>query len=152
MPTIERKKPLRRSQKPLKRTKLRKESKDTTAKTKKRIQALLRELVTKRDGGCVLRKYMTTGACSGPLQAEHLISRSNSISFGDERNIICLCQRHHIFWKPQHSRLYWELIEKIIGEKRWKWLKRVEADTKPHRMTLWDWQKIELELTQQIKS
>ena len=52
-----------------------------------RIQALLRAIVIITDGGCVLRFYTEAGACGGYtnagdliLQAEHLVTRANSIS------------------------------------------------------------------------
>lgn len=139
------------------RSALRKVGKDTVSEVKVRIQALLRKLAIQRDGGCVLRHYGDCGACGGykmdgelVLQAEHLVTRSNSISFGDMRNIVCLCRNHHSFFKPKYSRLYWEIIEKHIGEERWKWIKKVEADKKAHRFTLYDWQKIEMSLTQEL--
>ena len=98
--------------------------KDTVTKAKKRIQALLRQLAIARDGGCVLRNVCTeAGQCGGRrgdgeliLQAEHLVSRTRSVSFGDMRNIVCLCLVHHGYFKQRQSRLYWELIEKIIGK------------------------------------
>ena len=141
----------------MKRTPLRRKSKSEVALCKNRIQKLLRELVIIRDSGCVLRDYPETGQCGGYtndgeliLQGEHLVTRSNSISFGDMRNIVCLCKRHHGYFKPQHSRLYWELIEKIIGKERWEWVKRVEADKKPYPMRLYDWQKIEMVLHKEL--
>lgn len=143
----------------MKRTRLKRKSKSDTAQCKDRIQKLLREHVIQRDGGCVLRHYEEAGACGGYrndgvliLQAEHLITRSNSGSYGEMGNIVCLCKRHHGFWKPQHSRLYWELIERHIGEERWTWLKRVEADKRPHRFTLYDWEKTEMGLRQDLKN
>lgn len=135
--------PLKKSNKTLSRSRvLRSFSKSTPARVKREIQAELRIAVSKRDGGCVLRNHAEAGACSGPLQAEHLITRSNSQTFADLRNIVCLCQRHHIFWKPQNSRLYWELIRDIIGEERWRWYLLADADRARNqtRMTLHDWQ------------
>lgn len=44
-----------KSTKPLKRSKLRLEGVSDTAQTKKRIQALVREIVILRDKGCILR-------------------------------------------------------------------------------------------------
>lgn len=131
----------------MRRTPLRRQGKSPLAIIKRRIQALLRELVTLRDGGCVLRRYGEAGMCSGPLQAEHLISRTNSKTFADPRNIVCLCQRHHIFWKPQNSRRYWELIEQVLGPIRWGWMKLAEMDKTPYRV---DWALEELALRQEI--
>ncbi len=120
----------------MKRTRLRLVGISTTAESKKEIQSLLREICIKRDQGCVLRDYADTGRCSGPLQAEHLNSRSNTVSFADTRNIVCLCRTHHIFWKPQNSQRYWEIIEEVIGPTRWEYVKKVIADKKAYKVDL----------------
>jgi hypothetical protein len=130
-----------------------------SAQAKKRIQALLREIAIIRDGGCVLRFYSEAGACGGYasssghliLQAEHLVSRARSVSFGDMRNIVCLCAHHHGHWKTRNSRRYWELIESIIGPERWAWIKRVEADQKAYPMGFYDWLKIEMALKAELR-
>lgn len=131
---------------------LRAVSKSPTAQTKKRIQALVREIAILRDGGCLLRDCRGygsgIGSCSGPLQGEHLISRSNSATFGDSRNVICLCQKHHIFWKPQHSRLYWDIVEKKLGPTWWNWVKMAEADSaRPHKV---DFKLVEIALQREL--
>lgn len=131
---------------PLKRSKLRLQGVSTPAQTKQRIQAKLRDIVILRDGGCILRVVL--GSCPGPLQAEHLISRTNSATFADTRNIVCLCQYHHIFWKPQHSRLYWELIEQHVGPTIWNWIKLAEADKSPYKI---DWKLSEIVLDAEYK-
>lgn len=142
----------------MKRSFLNQTGKSDVAKTKVRLQKILRETVILRDEGCVLEEYPEANECGGYtqdgiliLQAEHLITRANTISFADIRNIVCLCVYHHRTWKPQHSMLYWELIEEIIGEERWKWIKEVEADKKPHPMGLDGWIKLEMALTQELK-
>jgi hypothetical protein len=111
---------------------LRTHGKSETARTKVRIQALLLETAILRDGGCVLRHYETAGTCGGfgpksgklILQAEHLNTRERNISFGDMRNIVCLCQRHHGYFKVQNGALYGDLIRKHISEERCAWLQR----------------------------
>lgn len=135
------------------RSKLRVEGHSDVAEIKRNIQALLREAVIARDKGCVMRHFPEAGACGGYrrdgaliLQFEHLVTRANSASFGDVRLGVCLCQRHHIFWKPQHSQLYWQLIERQIGPERWNLLQRVLADRSPHRFYLADWKAIEAAL------
>lgn len=122
--------------KPFKRTKLRLVGHSTTAEQKKEIQALLRQIVIKRDKKCLLSNYPETGKCAGPDQAEHLNSRSHMVSFADSRNAILLCQRHHIFWKTTNSRRYWEIIEECIGPTRWDLVKRWEADKKAYKVDL----------------
>lgn len=133
---LKRKTPMKRGTVALKRSKLRLQGHSTSAQLKREIQATLRAAVILRDGGCVLRMYPEAGPCSGPLQGEHLNSRTHMHTFADLRNLVCLCQRHHIFWKPQNSRHYWELIEEVIGVERWRFLKLAEADHSPHKVDL----------------
>lgn len=136
---------LKRSQKPLKRSRLRLVGVGSASTMKRRIQAILRQIAILRDGGCIFRVVL--GKCSGPLQAEHLNSRTHAHTFGDTRNIVCLCQYHHIFWKPQNSRLYWELIEQHLGKAKWEWLKLAEADKSPHKV---DWKLTEIALQAEL--
>ena len=132
---------------------MRKRRNSETAKVKERIQALLRQIVIKRDGGCVLRIYQQSGQCGGytesgnlVLQADHLITRGKNIGYAEPDLVVCLCKRHHIFWKKQYGDLYWEFMEKIIGPARWQKLKKAEADQKIYEMTAYDWGKTELYL------
>lgn len=138
---------------PLKRKRpLRKSGKSSVSQLKRSIQGRLRECAIERDGGCVLRHYSRSMPQSytecGPfrsdgeliLQAEHLVGRSNSASYADMDNIVCLCMRHHFYFKQQHGALYWELVRKHIGEERWEKVQEWERDTQPHRKTKWDWE------------
>lgn len=126
--------PLKQSTKPLKRTRLRLEGKSDAATLKRDIQAILRQIVIKRDGGCLLRGH---GKCTEILQGEHLITRANNATFADTRNIVCLCTYHHLFFKKQHPLLYWELIEQKIGAHRWAWVKLALHDRfKPAKVDL----------------
>jgi len=68
------------------------------------------------------------------------------------RNIVCLCQRHHGYFKQQNGALYWDLIRRHIGEERWAWLQRVIADRKIYPMSANDWVKAEIALQQELKS
>ena len=122
---------------------------------KAKIQATLREIVIIRDKGCILRKSPIAGKCGGfrkdgelILQAEHLNSRIHSISFADPRLVVCLCQRHHIFWKPQEPALYNDLVRKIIGEQRCNLWDRVKEDRGAYKM---DWKMELLALKQELK-
>lgn len=129
--------------KPLKRTPLRKIGRSETAVNKEKVQYLLRQICLKRDTVCLLSNYPETGRC-GPLkadgkpvyQAEHLNSRSHAVSFGDSRNTILLCQRHHIYWKPQNSARYWEIVEEMIGPKRWELVHSWIHDRIAHKQDL----------------
>jgi hypothetical protein len=115
---------------------------------KDEIQATLRQIVIKRDGGCFLRKYPMAGRCGGwrkdgqlILQFEHLNSRAHAISFADERLGVCICRNHHIFWKPKEPDLYSRLSRDFIGPARSLLLDRVQADRRAYRMHLSDWKK-----------
>lgn len=132
-------------QKPLRRTKLRLVGHSSTTELKNEIQALLRQIAIRRDGGCILRNYKSEITpryqdCGGYrkdgeliLQAEHLHTRSNLSTFADTRLIVCLCKRHHGYYKPQHSDEYYEIVKKHIGKERADLLKRVKEDRGVHR-------------------
>ncbi len=142
--------------KPMKRSVLKARSTSDSSLAKERIQALVRENAIERDGGCILRNYPETGACGGRrgdgeliLQAEHLVTRANSATYGDMRNIVCICWRHHGYFKPQHSKLYWEVIERHLGPAHWAWLKAVEADRTPHKV---DWKLTEIALKAELQA
>ncbi len=133
----------RKAYKPLKRTKIRVAGHSSTSDLKREIQAILRQITTYRDGGCILRHYPRTGMCGGHrkdgeliLQAEHLHTRSNASSFADTRLVVCLCQRHHIFYKPQHADEYYRIVREHIGKERSDLLTRVQSDYSPHKQDL----------------
>lgn len=129
--------------KPLRKTKIRVKGISTTAELKDEIQALLRQLAIKRDKVCILSHYPEAKQCGGYtkngdliLQAEHLNSRSHASTFGDMRNIVLLCKYHHIYWKPQNSSLYWELVKKHIGEEKYTWYIRARDDHRAYKVDL----------------
>jgi len=137
---------------------LSKYGKSETSKIKRRIQSLLRDIVIARDGGCILRDDYRAGACGGYsndgeliLQAEHLNTRVANVSFADTRLAICICKRHHIYFKPQNPLLYYELIRQKIGEKRWALLQATTADRKSYPMGASEWAKCELALRQELR-
>lgn len=128
---------------PMKRSKLRVAGVSDSAHLKKDIQAKVREIVIKRDGGCILRNYPQTGLCgrykaNGELilQAEHLNTRARMATFADTRLIVCLCERHHIFWKPQYADEYFRLVKEHIGKERTALLERVQNDYTAHKVDL----------------
>lgn len=141
-----------------KKTKLCVSGKSPVSLCKKRIQALLREIAIKRDKGCIMRHYPEAGSCGGYgkkskkliLQAEHLNSRERNFSFGDMRNIVLLCKHHHFNFKKKKGLLYWSLIRKHIGEKRWAWVEGAVHDQKIYKMSLSDWNLIEISLQKEV--
>lgn len=127
----------------LKRGKLRVVGVSTMAELKKEIQATLRLISIARDGGCVLRNYQESGACGGyrkdgelVLQYDHLHSRTHAISFSDPRLGVCVCKRHHIYWKKQYPITYEAIIRKVIGRKRCKLLDDVREDRGTYKVDL----------------
>ncbi len=138
------------SNKPLKRkrTLTLQASKSTSSVLKKEIQALLRAIVILRDGGCFLRNYEDSitpqySMCGGIrkdgeliLQAEHLHTRSSARSFSDDRLVVCVCQRHHIYYKPQHSNEYNKLAKKYIGKSNAKLWDMVAEDRTAFKVDL----------------
>lgn len=136
----------------IKRTKkLKKTGTSPVSKTKKRIQALLRERAIERDGGCILRHDPdAAGKCGGYtkvgeliLQGEHLNSRAHGVSFAEMDNIVCLCRNHHIFFKKKEPFLYQILVRAHIGERRWEKVEAWMKDKTPHRMTAKEWVNVE---------
>ena len=142
----------------MKRAYLKKKSDSPTALAKDRIQALCRAISIKRDGGCVLRDYSETGKCGGcrndgelVLQFDHLNTRSRNVSYGDPRCGVCVCKRHHLFYKRQFPFEYEKAVMDSIGKKRRDLVYRVRADKKDYNMVLNDWLKIEMALIQELQ-
>lgn len=131
---------LKRSVKQMKRIKLRVVGHSTTAQLKQDIQALVREIVMKRDGGCILRNYRHCGCEIGKttMQADHLITRANSATFADTRLIVCVGQPCH-FWKKYHEQEYNNLVRKIISEKNVILWDKCEKDRQAHMTYKMDW-------------
>lgn len=133
---------------PLRRTKLRVKGISTTTELKDEIQAVLREIVILRDGGCFLRhfknriqpKYYNCGGYRKDgeliLQAEHLHSRSNAISFSDSRLVVCICRNHHIFYKKQYGTEYDKFAREFIGPSRARLWDAVVAYRSPYKVDL----------------
>ncbi len=116
-----------------------------TAKTKEHIQALLRAIVILRDGGCILRNVRHCNGVEGQavLQADHLITRSNSATFADHRLVVCVCKSCH-FWKSvgsnKNKAQYDDLVKSIIEPERVALWETCEKDSwRPHRTSSMDW-------------
>ena len=130
----------------------------TSAQIKDRIQALVRAIVIKRDGGCILRNIpQLVGPCNGYnkdgnliLQADHLITRGNSATFADTRLIVCLCKGHHGGYKKWNKERYDVLVRDIIGPVRSKlWDDCLRSSYKATHMTSSDWKLAEVALEQE---
>ena len=133
-----------------------------TARIKDDIQAALREIVIKRDGGCIFRDelqwqqkpgliiYSSNGVppCNGYrkdgaliLQADHLITRGNSATYADPRLVVCVCKGHH-GWKSVGSNLrkqqYDAIVRQLISKERVELWDKMEAQSwKPTKV---NWQ------------
>lgn len=149
--------PLKRSTVPLRRTKLRLVGQSDTAKLKREIQALVRDIVIKRDGGCIFRNQ-PWHHCNGfandghlILQADHLVTRGNSATFADTRLIVCLCKGAH-GWKSVGSNLrkdqYDVIVRKVLPPERVAlWDMAEQTRFTPQKM---DWKLVKLSLTQEL--
>lgn len=135
---------------------LQRESQRPIPQAKKRIQAILREMRIILDGGCVLRAFPETGQC-GPrtingnliLQFDHLLTRERNIAWNVELGV-CVCLRHHLYYKKQYPAKYEECVRKAIGEKRCKLLDRAREDRRTYHMDLNNWLLLEIALTQDL--
>lgn len=130
-------------------------SKNPLAQTKKRIQALLREICLLRDKQCVLR-FARCGRVVGDegvvWQADHLISRANSATYGDSRLVVLVCRDCHA-WKSLGSNLrkgqYDDLVKRILPKERVALWGIAEASA--HRPFKADWVLVEMSLIQELK-
>jgi hypothetical protein len=111
-----------------------------------RIQALLREIVIIRDGGCILRSVYGIPGCGGYAkdghliwQADHLITRGSNATYADSRLVVCVCKAHHA-WKSLGSNVnkaqYEAAVRKVLS---------------PDRVSLWDRCEIDRHRTQARK-
>lgn len=141
----------------MKRSPLKKKSNSETAKLKDEIQALLREVVMKRDGGCILRDIRHCGAILGSgaiLQADHLITRANSATYADSRLVVCVCKGCHA-WKHlgHREKEYEALIKPLIGKERADLWNRCEQDRwRPSKHGAYEWKLAKLALEQELKN
>jgi len=147
--------------KPLKRTKLRLVGHSEVKDLKQDIQDLVRDIVIKRDGGCIFRNE-SWHTCSGfakdghlILQADHLITRGNSETFADTRLIVCVCKGIH-GWKSVGSNMrkaeYDERVKKILPKTRVKLWEDCEKNRfNSYRMSAYDWKLEIVNLKSELK-
>jgi hypothetical protein len=121
--------------------------KSDTTEIKRNIQALLREIVIKRDGGCILRGVRYCGGLPDVpgvvLQADHLITRANSATYADSRLVVCVCRSCHA-WKSLGSNArkgqYDALVRTLLPHDRVALWDACEAESwRPHPMRTNDW-------------
>ena len=118
------------------------------SKAKREIQALLREIVIKRDGGCVLRKIRF---CNDEvLQADHLITRANSATYADSRLVVCICRTCH-GWKHWHEKEYDALVKTILPADRVLLWEKSEIERQSHRAHKMNWVLEIIALKQELK-
>ena len=153
---LKRKTPLR-SYTPLQASKLRFKGVSTTKQLKTRIQELLREIVILRDKGCILRFKRNCGGEIGQavLQADHLITRSNSATYADSRLVVCVCRSCH-GWKSLGSNLrkaqYDSMVKEILPRERVELWEKCEQDSwRPNPKRTYDWKLSIIQLEQELK-
>lgn len=140
----------------MKKSKLAKQGKGDSAKLKVEIQRLVREIVMKRDGGCILRDKRSCGAILGHtghvFQADHLITRANSATYADTRLIVCICRDCH-GWKHWHKEEYDSLVKTVLSPERVElWERRQKESYHPAHKVAHDWKLEILALEQQFKA
>lgn len=143
--------------------------KSEVSETKRNIQALLREIVIKRDGGCIfwtkmpITSYLYGGTplCNGYdknghliLQADHLITRSNAATYADSRLVVCVCKGHH-GWKSLGSNLrkkqYDEIVRQLLPADRVALWDACERDAwRPRRTGAYDWKLAKIALEREL--
>jgi hypothetical protein len=116
----------------MRRTPLAAKGTSDTSIVKAEVQRVVRDIVIKRDGGCILSH---TGNCNGYakdghliLQDDHLITRANAATYADTRLIVCLCKGHH-GWKKWHEREYIALVRTLLSHERVKLWDACERDS-----------------------
>lgn len=138
----------------MKRTKLHVKGHSSIAQQKQEIQALLRAIVMERDGGCILRDLRHCGGEYGiegiVLQADHLITRSNSATYADKRLVVCVCKGCHL-WKKYNKEAYDKMVKKIITKDRVHLWEVCEEDRSAHPMRSYDWSLAIVALKQDLK-
>mgnify|MGYP001560582306 CR=1 FL=1 len=86
--------------------------------------------------------------CSGPLSADHIVSRTHSKTYGMTDNVVCVCIGHHFFWKPSNPTLYTNRIDEFIGKKTRLELEKIARPVCQY--SLKDWQEIEESLKTEL--
>lgn len=135
---------------------LRKLGKSPVSVQKRKIQALLRQIVMIRDKGCVLaqircnRRIEDAGVV---WQADHLLSRSNAATFGDSRLVVLVCQPCHA-WKSLGSNLrkaeYDRLVRTLLPKERVSLWDMAEIDAGRHKGVKMDWTLVEISLQKEL--
>lgn len=119
---------------------LRRSGVSDVSKVKREIQALLRDIVIQRDGGCILRRVRH---CTDEvLQADHLITRANSATYANPDLVVCLCRACHGGYKKWHEKEYDALVKTILPKERvdlWEKEEKKRISGFTCRMTLADW-------------
>jgi len=136
----------------LKRTKLRVVGKESSSELKQEIQRLVREIVIKRDGGCILKNIRHCGGEVGQtvIQADHLVTRANSATYADTRLIVCLCKGCH-GWKHWNEDEYNDLVRSLLPQDRNELWAECEEDRKRHFSYKPDWKMAIIALNQELK-
>ncbi|MDI6820951.1 MAG: hypothetical protein QMD65_02105 [Patescibacteria group bacterium] len=114
--------------KSLKRTKLRKESKEEIPKLKKELKRLSHEFVRKRDKRCQA-KGIDGRKCWGYLSASHIYPEGTykNIQF-ELLNMIGLCHWHHIYFWHKNPIEAGEWVKKYLGDEKYEALKQMSKN------------------------
>lgn len=112
---------------------------------KNEIQALLRQIVMKRDKKCILhgiKCHREVGMEGVVWQAEHLIERSNSATYADSRLVVLVCKNCHgwkHFTKSNHDQYDEWVKTKLSKERVDLWEACVKDKWRPTAARSYDW-------------
>lgn len=151
--------------KPMRRTRIKVVGDNDTATLKQEIQALVRLICCYRDGGCVLRNLRKCGGEAevtnyqgntvivghNIIQADHLITRSNSATFADTRLIVCLCKNCHA-WKKYNDKAYEKLVRTQLSNERKNLWDKAEEYRQAHKTYKPDWRAEILNLKKELQT
>ena len=111
----------------------------------------------KRDKGCILAEKRCGRQKGDPgvvWQADHLITRSNSATYGDFRLVVLVCKNCH-GWKSVGNNLrkreYDELVRSVLPPDRVALWDRAELEAGKHKAVKIDWNLVELSLKAELK-
>ena len=147
---------LTRPRKPLKKTKIRVVGHSEVSEIKQEIQDTLRQICILRDGKCILfgikcRHQYGDGEV---YQAEHLVERSNSETYGDPRLVVLVAKPCH-GWKhfnDSNKEQYDKWVRTKISKERVELWDKCKADHwKPKKTGSYDWKLVLLALKQELR-
>ena len=102
-----------------------KKTKKVKNSTLKRKADILFSKKVRSRGVCQL-KGLDNVKCSQVLQCAHIIGRANLRLRWDERNALCICSGHHVYYT--YHPLYWRELMILYFSSNWNYVLTVEQE------------------------